>query len=378
MKSELGLKAHKRRCDGVAVSPSLKCGTCSKVVKSLAGMAKHKKRVRDEASYVCDGCGQVCRSKSGLGQHKKCCDGTPKKGRRRAEPTVEELTCMMCERVFKTRGGLSNHRLACGRGGGDFGCGECGKKYGSARSLASHRLYCGMSESEKVKCAFCPRLFRRGQDARVHGRWCSENPDRAERETARCERCGNTYTVRGMATHRRRCKATVARSVARSVSKKYEKRRKLKRPAEAVVEAVAEAVAEPEAEPEAEPVAEPEAEAGPKKKKKRVVAEAPEADPVAEPVAEAGPKKKKKRVVAEPEAEPVAEAGPKKKKKRVEVKKKMDDATLAEAMEAIRESAIALEKLSAMGIDVDETTKAHFESMPALGMHFDLDDFVAA
>lgn len=346
-------------------------------------------------------CGKAVKTLVGMKLHKRCCKGP------RKEPTAEELTCDMCRRTYKSVGGLSYHKLSCGRSG-EFQCMHCNRVYKSQRGLTTHQRYCQMEDDDKVKCDFCPNKFCTVSGARAHMKRCADNPDRAVSEKAPCRWCKKVFTVRGMKNHERTCRSKGALAMAMSISKKYatmsankSASKHFARSVRKVVEPTEEALATEEA------VEEAPTEEAPAVEEATAVEEAPataveeapapaveEAPVVVEPKKNRKKKLATKRKTEEPaeeapaaveeaapaavveEAPPVEEApAPVVVDRKKTKKRKAEEPAAKKAKKTKREKAID-DALRALALASELTAENFFKDHPEMDDVFDTSDFV--
>lgn len=334
-------------------------------------------------------CGKAVKTLVGMKLHKRCCKGP------RKEPTAEELTCDMCRRTYKSVGGLSYHKLSCGRSG-EFQCMHCNKVYKSQRGLTTHQRYCQMEDGDKVKCDFCPNKFCTVSGARAHMKRCADNPDRVVSEKAPCRWCKKVFTVRGMKNHERTCRSKGALAMAMSISKKYATMsanksaskhfarsvRKVVEPTEeapAVEEATAvvEEAPAPAVEEAPAPVEEAPVVVEPKKNRKKKLATKRKTEEPAEEAPAAVEEEAAPAAVVE-EAPPVEEApveAPAVVDRKKTKKRKAEEPVAKKAKKTKREKAID-DALRALALASELTAENFFKDHPEMDDVFDTSDFV--
>ena len=133
-KSRGGLTNHKKKCG--ADKEHHPCDACTRVLTSVRGLALHKRTcgMRDEDKIPCEFCEKRFVNESGVRLHMRRCEGNPDK------IAVQKEECPTCEGSF-TKTSLKTHVKKCGKEKPteqDLTCGMCDKVYKTQRGFDNH------------------------------------------------------------------------------------------------------------------------------------------------------------------------------------------------------------------------------------------------
>ena len=145
--------------------------------------AQEARRLEAEQKVVCTECGRCFRRESDKARHKCIAERRRKLVREQADA----VQCEICERWFRSRGGVAVHR--CRRpeespdsGGGTAAapqgqvvCRECGRTISRQGDLKRHKCLLERSrpveeQRGSVQCTLCHRWFRSAGSLGVHKR----------------------------------------------------------------------------------------------------------------------------------------------------------------------------------------------------------------
>ncbi|KAH7717173.1 Protein kinase [Aphelenchoides avenae] len=162
------------------------CDQCEKKYRWSGGLRQHKRAAHAQAGrFECDECGKLYPHKKALYGHKRYhsdtdfeCPVCGKKMHARSAPQHMEThtgklhECDQCEKKYKRRGDLRQHKRTAHAEAGRFECDECGKLYPHKKALRDHKR----SHSNKFKCPVCdkkmpPRSSSRHMESHTDSRF---------------------------------------------------------------------------------------------------------------------------------------------------------------------------------------------------------------
>lgn len=189
-----------------------KCAECGKVFpnyKSFINHArKHKKGLRYCCEYcnkqfayikkhinsfhgdiclnTCQNCGAIFENEELLQDHLILYSKGYKKKRKRSKEY--DLKCKDCNKEFKSRSNLQQHRLVHTERSREFSCHVCGKMFFTKGTLSTHMNT--HDEMKPFKCEFCPLAFR------ARGNLQSHISLHSGAKPFVCEQCGKSFRVK--------------------------------------------------------------------------------------------------------------------------------------------------------------------------------------
>lgn len=189
-----------------------KCAECGKVFanyKSFINHArKHKKCLRYCCEYcnkqfayikkhinsshgdiclnTCQNCGAMFENEELLQDHLIFYGKRYKKTRQRSKEY--DLKCQDCNKEFKSRSNLQQHRLVHTERSREFSCHVCGKMFFTKGTLGTHMNT--HEDMKPFKCEFCPMAFR------ARGNLQSHISLHSGAKPFVCEQCGKSFRVK--------------------------------------------------------------------------------------------------------------------------------------------------------------------------------------
>ena len=164
------LKQHRRRHTGEKM-----CWNCNTVFQNKEGIEEHRK----QESYDCNHCEKSFSKCKELPKHKKSC---------KISSISKVIECKICNKVFKERRTLLNHRYEVHYGGQSLVCEDCGKYFPRRLSLKEHRAVHHSSNGRSFKCNLCERSYFLKGHLRDHMK--KGHPTSLDHG---CEECGKMF-----------------------------------------------------------------------------------------------------------------------------------------------------------------------------------------
>ncbi|KAL0985022.1 hypothetical protein UPYG_G00151960 [Umbra pygmaea] len=284
---------HEAFCDGVnrqkppstslrEVEGEYKCNICTKTFMKSRNLRRHILTHTDVNPYRCKACDSCFSRHDHLKLHQSHCKGK----RKRLEVRITKISlsdvgtgwqnkldstdsgkqqglyCSICSKSFPTHSNLARHNamlhsiktISCNRCGSSFthekslrrhkSVGACQRIFAKTRHSENQtvispppretnrllqRIQLQYKDKRKYKCSFCPRLFKSGEQLRVHTRLhtgekpfgcvhCGErfirrdylkrhvNKCKGENlDTVLCDRCGNVFAQDALGQHQQTC-----------------------------------------------------------------------------------------------------------------------------------------------------------------------------
>lgn len=133
------------------------CEFCGKSFTNGKNLRLHQYVHANTADFKCSVCEKSFRTPGGLSSHKKT---KHNEGR-----CTANYTCEFCGRSFKCRTTLANH-LTQHTGVKPFDCKDCSKKFSTATALATHRNH--HTGKIKYECDICGMKFTQSYSITRH------------------------------------------------------------------------------------------------------------------------------------------------------------------------------------------------------------------
>ena len=148
--------------------------------------------------------------------------GEPKERNRMREAREDDLTCKICGKICKSKGGLTNHKRLIHEKEGKklFKCEECEETFTREANLVNHKKVCNklkndMSGSKQCECG---KRITKANWARHRKKCTNGGNDEREREPARvykqgwknCEKCDKLISKTNMSRHLKSCRTEVS------------------------------------------------------------------------------------------------------------------------------------------------------------------------
>lgn len=162
------------------------CEYCSKRFQRDRYLKKHYVLHKDDLYLSCENCGLSFETPEQLQDHVVLYSKGYKRKLLRNELT--DLKCTICDKEFKTRSNLQQHKLVHTERSRDFSCHVCGKMFFTKGTLSTH-----MRTHEDVKpykCEHCSMSFRARGNLQAHLSLHSGSKPFV------CEHCGKSFRVK--------------------------------------------------------------------------------------------------------------------------------------------------------------------------------------
>ena len=142
-----------------------KCKTCSMEFVRQHWAKNHCKPF----SWVCDQCGTSISKKNNVKRHiQRCEKAKTKVNLPKVEPTIQDRTCMFCERVFKNKKTCQSHIYKVHqKGEGEFKCSNCDFECRKSGYLKKHVTLVHKA-SEQFNCEECDITYLSANGLRRH------------------------------------------------------------------------------------------------------------------------------------------------------------------------------------------------------------------
>lgn len=169
------------------------CEYCNKVFLRTSQLNIHKvKYHKDIYKTKCTYCGTSFKTEDELKEHKSIFFNSSKRISKNVKVVTDEkqsnCKCDLCDKVFKNRQNLYQHRVLHTERSRNFACHVCGKMYYTKGSLSAHmRTH---EEAKPYKCDHCPRAFH------AKGNLISHLSLHSGLKPFICEQCGKSFRVK--------------------------------------------------------------------------------------------------------------------------------------------------------------------------------------
>ncbi|XP_045457742.1 zinc finger protein 724-like [Melitaea cinxia] len=169
------------------------CEYCNKVFLRTSELNIHKvKDHKDIYKTKCTYCGTSFETEDELKEHKSIFFNSSKRISKNVKVVNDEkqsnCKCDLCDKVFKNRQNLYQHRVLHTERSRNFACHVCGKMYYTKGSLSAHmRTH---EEAKPYKCDHCPRAFH------AKGNLISHLSLHSGLKPFICEQCGKSFRVK--------------------------------------------------------------------------------------------------------------------------------------------------------------------------------------
>ncbi|KAM3955602.1 uncharacterized protein ACR2FA_010470 [Aphomia sociella] len=166
------------------------CEFCNKRFTRSAYTKKHRNTVhRDAFLTMCANCGASFDNHEQLKDHILIYSKNLKKRTLKRENNTEmDLRCEHCNKEFKSRSNLLQHKLVHTERSRDFSCHVCGKMFYTKGTLGTHMMT--HEDTKPYKCEFCPMAFR------ARGNLQSHISLHSAAKPFVCEQCGKSFRVK--------------------------------------------------------------------------------------------------------------------------------------------------------------------------------------
>ncbi|XP_030019618.1 gastrula zinc finger protein XlCGF26.1-like [Manduca sexta] len=165
------------------------CEFCNKCFKMSTYLKKHKNKMHSNVyRTMCQNCGATFENPELLQDHLTLFTKHFKKRSMKPEKLDHELKCDMCNKEFKSRSNLHQHKLVHTERTRDFSCHICGKMFFTKGTLSTHMMI--HEDSKPFKCGFCPMAFR------ARGNLQSHISLHSGAKPFVCEQCGKSFRVK--------------------------------------------------------------------------------------------------------------------------------------------------------------------------------------
>ncbi|XP_075988363.1 uncharacterized protein LOC142984545 [Anticarsia gemmatalis] len=163
----------------------LSCHICFEVFKSPIERNKHI-ATHKTTEFRCHGCNTCLSTAEELTEHSNTYNRNLK-ARNIPVEAKDGLTCLICNKDFKTKMSLNTHLLTHTDRKRDHTCDICGKCFLNKQTLAGHFMF--HNNERPFSCEICNASFRRKNQLKVHiGVHSGEKP-------FACEQCGRRFRL---------------------------------------------------------------------------------------------------------------------------------------------------------------------------------------
>ncbi|KAL0809524.1 hypothetical protein ABMA28_011061 [Loxostege sticticalis] len=165
------------------------CEFCNKQFTRSSHMKKHCNMMhRDAFLLMCGNCGSAFDSHELLKDHLLMYSKGIKKRKVKTEELESDLKCSHCNKEFKSKSNLQQHKLVHTNRSRDFSCHVCGKMFFTKGTLSTHMAT--HEDTKPFKCEFCPMAFR------ARGNLQSHISLHSGAKPFVCEQCGKSFRVK--------------------------------------------------------------------------------------------------------------------------------------------------------------------------------------
>lgn len=163
------------------------CEFCNKHFTMASILKKHRSSCHDNDRNMCQNCGSIFENEELLQNHIILYTKSYRK-RVKCETIEDKLKCEHCQKEFKSRSNLLQHRLIHTERSRDFSCHICGKMFFTKGTLSTHMMT--HDDTKPYKCEFCPMAFR------ARGNLQSHFSLHSGAKPFVCEQCGKSFRVK--------------------------------------------------------------------------------------------------------------------------------------------------------------------------------------
>ncbi|CAH0404342.1 unnamed protein product [Chilo suppressalis] len=165
------------------------CEICNKRFTRSAYMKKHCSLVhKDTYVTTCINCGLVFDTQEQMQEHLLVYAKGIKKRAIKRENLDTDLKCQHCNKEFKSKSNLQQHKLVHTNRSRDFSCHVCGKMFFTKGTLSTHMTT--HEDTKPFKCDICSMAFR------ARGNLQSHISLHSGAKPFVCEQCGKSFRVK--------------------------------------------------------------------------------------------------------------------------------------------------------------------------------------
>ncbi|XP_075988026.1 uncharacterized protein LOC142984356 [Anticarsia gemmatalis] len=170
------------------------CEFCNKTFISTMNLKSHKNSSHKDAySTICHNCGATFENSDLLRDHLNIyARNNQKRIKKQKVPQTndssKDLKCKLCNKEFKSRTSLHQHKTVHTERSRDFACHVCGKMFFTKGTLTTHLMT--HEDAKRYKCEFCPMAFHARGNLHAHISLHSGAKPFV------CEQCGKSFRAK--------------------------------------------------------------------------------------------------------------------------------------------------------------------------------------